>query len=85
MLPYLSLLICIYMIGQQCCRRRLDGIGVMLKIFVVGQGIYSLTDTLFAINYTCTFFVMTAAMLVALAFNELERHDFRSDRGSGLR
>lgn len=79
-LPYLLLLTCIYMIGHQCCHRRLDGIGVMLQIFVVGQGIYSLTDTLFAINYTCTFFVMIAVMLVALAFNELERRDIRSDR-----
>ena len=79
-LPYLLLLICIYMIGHQCCRRRLDGIGVMLKIFAVGQGIYSLTDSQFSINYTCTFFAMTAVMLVALAFNELERGDFRSDR-----
>ena len=52
----------------------------MLKIFAVGQGIYSLTDSQFSINYSCTFFAMTAVMLVALAFNELERSDFRSDR-----
>ena len=69
-LVYLLHLICIFQIGHHCCRRRSDSIGVMLKIFSVGQGIYSLTDAQFSINITCTFFAMTAAILAALAFNE---------------
>ena len=69
---YLLQLFCIYTTGRYCCRRGFANVGVMLKIFAVGQSIYSLTDTQFSINITCTFFVMTSTVLVALAFNEIE-------------
>ena len=69
---YLLQLIYLYATGHYCYRRGYEIVGVMLKTFAVGQGIYSLTDTQFSINITCTFFAMTSTVLVALAFNEME-------------
>ena len=72
----------IYATGRYCCRRGLVDVGLMLKIYSVGQGIYSLTASQFSINITCTFFAMTSTVLMALAFNELERDraNFRTGR-----
>ena len=70
---YLLLLLCIFETGRYCRRRGVDNVGVMLMAFAIGQGIFSLTDTQFSINITCTFFAMASAVLVALAFNAIER------------
>ena len=79
---YVLLLFCIFEAGRYCCRRGFDNVGVMLKAFTIGQGIFSLTDTQFSINITCTFFAMASAVLVALAFNAIERDrpDLRTGR-----
>ena len=79
---YLLLLFCIFEAGRYCCRHGSDNVGVMLKAFAIGQGIFSLTDTQFSINITCTFFAMASAVLVALAFNAVERDspDLRTGR-----
>ena len=79
---YLLLLFCIFEAGRYSCRRGFDNVGVMLKAFAIGQGIFSLGDTQFSINTTCTFFAMTSAVLVALAFNAVERDrpDLRTGR-----
>ena len=78
-LVYLLHLACIFQAGRHCCHRRSYGMGVMLKTFSIGQGIYSLADAQLSINITCTFFAMTAAILAALAFNELD-----SERGTAV-
>ena len=79
---YLLLLLCIFETGRYCRRRGVDNVGVMLMAFAIGQGIFSLTDTQFSINITCTFFAMASAVLVALAFNAIEhdRRDVRTGR-----
>ena len=79
---YLLLLFCIFEAGRYGCRRGFDNVGVMLKAFAIGQGVFSLTDTQFSINITCTFFAMASAVLVALAFNAVERdrQDLRTGR-----
>lgn len=81
------LLFCIFEAGRCCYRRGSDNVGVMLTAFAIGQAIFSLTDTQFAINITCTFVAMISAVLVALVFNAMERDkpDLRTGRSATAR
>lgn len=78
-LAYLVPLTLLYYIGGVCCRRNLITIGVLLKLFSTGQLIFSLTQTQLSHNVSATFFAMTAAILVALGFNELQRRQDACD------
>ena len=71
-MTYLLPLAIIYAIGRYCCRQHGHTVGVSLKIYAAGHGLFSLTQTQFSHNISTTFFALTAAILVALAFNELE-------------
>ena len=71
-LTYLIPLILIYGIGHHCCRRRVNDMGVILKIYAASQGIFSLTQSQFNHNISTTFFAFTAVSLVALACNLME-------------
>ena len=74
-MTYLLPLVIIYAVGRRCCRNRRNVIGVSLKIYAVGQGILSLTQTQLSHNLTTTFFVFMAVVLVALAFNEMDAEE----------
>ena len=82
-LGYLVPLSMIYLIGRHLCRVHCGTMGVMLKCFAVGQGIFSLTQTQLSHNISTTFFAATAVSLVALGFNDLERKQPPLDTRSG--
>ena len=70
---YLLPVILIYLVGRYLCYQECSTMGVMLKMFAVGQGIFSLTQTQLSHNISTTFFATTAVCLVALGFNDLRR------------
>ena len=70
---YLVPVILIYLVGRYLCYQECSTMGVMLKVFAVGQGIFSLTQTQLSHNISTTFFATTAVCLVALGFNDLRR------------
>ena len=70
---YLVPIILIYLAGRHLCYQQCSMMGVMLKLFAVGQGIFSLTQTQLSHNISTTFFATTAVSLMALGFNELHR------------
>ena len=70
---YLVPIILIYLVGRHLCYQQCSTMGVMLKIFAVGQGIFSLTQTQLSHNISATFFATTAVSLMALGFNDLHR------------
>ena len=71
-LTYLLPLIFVYCMGRYCCRRHDYEMGVILKVYAVGHGIFSLTQSQLNHNISTTFFAFTAVSLVALAVNRLE-------------
>ena len=74
-LAYLVPLLLLYLVGRHFCHRNCLTMGVLLKLFAAGQGIFSLTQTQLSHNLSATFFAMAAVSLVALGFNELQsRH-----------
>lgn len=56
--------------------------GIILKIYAVGHGIFSLTQSQLNHNVSTTFLAFTAVSLVALAVNRLEMEG-RSRAGDG--
>ena len=68
---YLLQLFFIYMMGHHSQRHFSRGLGPMLKVFVVGQGIYSLSDAQFSNTLTSSFFIVMTSTLVAVTFNEI--------------
>ena len=70
---YLLPVVLLFLIGRHLCYERCSTMGVMLKIFAVGQGIFSLTQTQLSHNISATFLATTAVSLVALGFNDLYR------------
>ena len=74
-LAYLLPLTFLYSIGYHCCRQHDYTMGVTLKIFAVGQGIFSLTQSQLHHNISTSFFALTAMSLVALSFNHLKGSD----------
>lgn len=71
-LTYLLPLMFLYYIGHHCCRRHDHKIGIILKVYAVGHGIFSLTQSQLNHNISTTFFAFTAVSLVALAMNRIE-------------
>ena len=71
-LTYLLPLIFLYSIGHHCCRRHDHEMGIILKVYAVGHGIFSMTQTQLGHNVSTTFFAFTAVSLVALAINRVE-------------
>lgn len=80
-LTYLLPLIFLYYIGHYCCRRHYYEMGIILKVYAVGHGIFSLTQSQLNHNISTTFFAFTAVSLVALAINriEIERYSRTED------
>ena len=72
-ISYLLPLVIIYRAGRVLCLQHCSAMGVILKLFAVGQGIFSLTQTQLSHNISSTFFATTAVCLVALGFNDWER------------
>ena len=81
-LAYLLPLILIYRMGRRCRRRQDDEMGIILKIYAVGHGIFSLTQSQLNHNVSTTFLAFTAVSLVALAVNRMEMEG-RSHAGDG--
>ena len=71
-LAYLLPLIFLYYAGHYCCRRNDHEMGIILKVYAAGHGIFSLTQTQLNHNISTTFFAFTAVSLAALAVNRLE-------------
>ena len=71
-LAYLLPLILLYCMGRYCCRRNDHEMGIILKVYAAGHGIFSLTQTQLNHNISTTFFAFTAVSLAALAANRLE-------------
>lgn len=71
-LAYLLPLIFLYVTGHHFCRQHARDVGVVLKLYAVGQGLISLTQSQLNHNISTTFFAFTAVSLVALAFNRIE-------------
>ena len=81
-LAYLLPLISMYWMGRRCCRRHDDEMGIILKVYAVGHGIFSLTQSQLNHNISTTFFAFTAVSLVALAVNRIETEGrFRAGNG----
>ena len=81
-LAYLLPLIFIYWVGRRCCRRHDDAMGIILKVYAVGNVVFSLTQSQLNHNVSTTFFAFTAVSLVALAVNRIETEG-RSRAGNG--
>ena len=82
-LAYLVPLGLLYRIGKVLPRLGSSRMGVALRMFATGQFIFSLTQTQFSHNISITFFAVTAAVLVALGFNEVQREEPVSDGPAG--
>ena len=76
---YLFPLALTYLSGHYLYRRQCCTMGILLKLFTIGQAVFSMTQTQLSHNISTTFFAMTAVCLMALGFNDLQRKRLQFD------